>query len=216
MIDDSRKSQIIEEETFRREVQDQLKRDEDLRKRSRFGKAISFFNSTLGVWILSAMILGLVPFLYSLNQSQKALRERTYQLDVEAAIRLNQFRNRVNHVVMFAEVSDALADLSKPRTADATIVFPGYKDRGLTALLVDLLSTVPAEDKSEIQTAINAAQRLEYFSVQYQVVRHRLPPDQLIDKGVEFKDLEEIYRLSNGDLRLRRWGKLSLPEVKLE
>ena len=90
MLSNEEKGKIREEEIYREEVRKSF----DLPK-SRMHRITSFFNSSLGNWILTSILVGIISFSYNYFQDrserQREKEQRIAKIDTEIQSRLYQY-----------------------------------------------------------------------------------------------------------------------------
>lgn len=88
------RKRIYQEEVYRYEVRAQLDKV-DKKKNKEAGKIWAFVNSTLFLWFLSSIVLGIISFSYAKWDRQREIereqRERAEKLDTEISSRLTHF-----------------------------------------------------------------------------------------------------------------------------
>jgi hypothetical protein len=80
MLSNKEKERIKEEEIFRAKVQKGLAVPQN--------KLIKFLNSSLGIWLLSTLVLGFYGWAYSSYQTSQQNEEIVRKLDIEIEARL--------------------------------------------------------------------------------------------------------------------------------
>ena len=116
-------------------------------------------NSGIVLWFLSTVLISVGSVLYANWTESRLLELQTDEsirkLDLEVANRLSFFAEQISVAV---EVEEALLILEDPRKSDFPAgVFPEYYDRSLYALLWELHSLVPQEEKGELKKVLESA-----------------------------------------------------------
>jgi len=154
-------ARLRDEEIFRLEVRSQLEAA-SRRPRSRL---LTFLNSSLGIWLLSTIVVGSVSWNYSWWTERRARegqrRELIRKLDLEISNRIETLRQLLNSLTSVEDFQMALQLSEKPGMGMIALsVLPEFETRGLRSLLWELQSVVPAEARPEIARAMQGAQEL--------------------------------------------------------
>lgn len=98
MLTDEEKARIRAEEIFRLEIQDSVKKIP-----TRSERIIGFFNSSLGNWILTSLLVGLISFTYNfIHDYYTQERERKHiieSIDAEMGSRIFQYASIVDNAI---------------------------------------------------------------------------------------------------------------------
>lgn len=168
-INETEKARILAEEKYREEIRADLAK---LRTPStRRQRLWNFLNTSLGIWLLSSIVLGGFGFLYTTSQSlmteRRSKATSVRKLDTEIASRFLQWY-RIGEVEEikrdFAEPS-AFARfygwLIKPPNQAANFlyviypVFPEYEQRPLISLVTELRTLVDGSQELELDKVVD-------------------------------------------------------------
>ena len=154
-------ARLRDEEIFRLEVRSQL---EAASRRPR-SPLLTFLNSSLGIWLLSTIVVGSVSWNYSWWTERRARegqrRELIRKLDLEISNRIETLRQLLNSLTSVEDFQMALQLSEKPGMGMIALsVLPEFETRGLRSLLWELQSVVPPEARPEIARAMQGAQEL--------------------------------------------------------
>jgi len=208
MLSDDDKARIRLEEIFREEVRRQLQDD---KVRTRSHRILAFFNSGLGIWLLSSIVLGFITWSYSTwSDSRSKVRENEAtieKLDVEIAARVERFRELLANATSAQTYYMALWSLDNPATIDKFTagIFPEFASRSLRSLLWDLRSRVPRSEKVEISFALRTAETLSSRGAA--AVKYFDQPNAA-DLPLNRKELEDSKRLIGKAFQQKRWNDL--------
>ncbi len=158
------------EEVFREEVRKSLQQPRT------FGQQVlEFFNSSLGLFILSSVVLGgfstLATTWFNNHQEQARSLETERRLDIEIGFRLHQLPLLANQPVTFTQLHTAKGAVfgkaeyhpQAGKLGEFEPVFPEYLGRSLFSLVWELQRTVPSKDKSQLQAPLAQAKLLPRF-----------------------------------------------------
>jgi hypothetical protein len=149
MLTDEEKGKIKAEEIFRDEIRKEL--SEKVGKSFR-NKIWTFMNSSLGIWLLSTVVVGLIVYFYNNNKLENELSANNaatiQKLETETSNRLQQFKSallcqdpskiyyqkdELAYMIDGILVSDGSLSLQKP-----IYIFPEYKERTMNSLLYEI------------------------------------------------------------------------------
>ena len=209
MLNEEEKVRIRLEEVFREELREELKtaRAKTWRKR-----ALAFFNSALGIWLLSSVALGLVTWTYARwTETLAKARENgeaVEKLDIEIAARIQRLESFLVDGSSNATYFIALVSLDNPSTVDklSPVVFPEFARRGLRSLLWELHTRVPISERPGVAAALKVAEQLSLRGAA--VIRYIDSPRGGEDAPVDPKEIGETKRLVASSLSLPRWGRI--------
>jgi hypothetical protein len=209
MLSEEEKAHIRLEEVFREELREELKtaKAETWRKR-----ALAFFNSALGIWLLSSVALGLVTWTYTRWTETLAKarenREAVEKLDIEIAARIQRFESFVVDGSRNVTYFIALISLDNPSAIDkvSPVVFPEFHRRGLRSLLWELYTRVPVSERPGVAAALKVADRLSLRSAA--VIHYIDSPRGGEDAPVDPKEIEETKSLIASSLWQPRWHRI--------
>jgi hypothetical protein len=153
MLSDDEKARIREEEIFRAEVQKSL-----IAKPS--GRLLSFLNTSLGIWLLSTLVLGLFGWTFAQWQATRANEEQIRKLDAEIETRLEA----ANAYLSSATPENALLILLNPPGAERALL-PEFVNRNLKSLLYELHDRVPFWERPTLLKSLEKVEGFEYHLV---------------------------------------------------
>src|SRR4030095_6962544 len=154
MLTDEDKERIRDEEIFRAEVQKSLCSDGP-------NKVIAFLNTSLGIWFLSTLVIGLFGWSYAKFQASRDNEEQIIKLDREILARIESAQYRISNLGVPAPQNVFPAnELLAPPTPER-IVQTEYSGRNLRSLLYELRGRVPVEEEEPIVNAITNLQSVE-------------------------------------------------------
>ena len=149
MLSDERKKEIVQEEIFRTEIQ------EDLKKKEKKSKTWEFLNSSFGIWLLSSVALGLITWGYTqISQSIAADKKNATEIEkhnIEIAARVSNYKVAVSHLRQngdYYNSNDIILFF-------AQTTLPEFRDKNLRALLLEQFVMVSGDRKSEVRKAID-------------------------------------------------------------
>src|ERR1700686_2311878 len=184
---DEDKNKIREEEIFRAEVQKTL-------VSARPNKVIVFLNTSLGIWLLSTLVIGLFGWGYSRFQSSRQNEEQIIKLDREILARIESTQYRISNlgVPLPSNIYPA-NELLAPPTPER-IVQTEFANRNFRSLLYELQSRVPVSEQEPILIAITSLQSIE---------------TEFLNKPASPEQVKDIFdRLSH--LKTTRWHFLNI------
>jgi hypothetical protein len=158
MLSSDDKKRIRAEEIFREEVRREVSRKKE-------AGILSFLNSSLGIWLLSTIVVGVFSWSYTVWKESRShaqeSQEKIRRLDTEIAGRVRFLEGYLPSVKKREDFWLALWAVDQPGDSRLSVtVFPEYHSRGLTALMWELRSNLPASESASIDKAIAASQRL--------------------------------------------------------
>jgi hypothetical protein len=167
MLTDEEKQRIREEEIFRREARRQLEADQpSLPSRTRIWQIV---NSSIVLWFLSSIVLGLFGWGHAKYQEHLQQRELRRRLNTELAYRMTESlvtlsaaQARVSRgdpdrpdsiYLMLAETLDGYDRKTKSRIKGT---YADYQERGFQSLVVELQGLSAAGDRPELTSVSEA------------------------------------------------------------
>ncbi len=207
MLTDLEKEKIRLEETYRNEVKELLQKKEA--KKSFFDKLISFLNTSLGLWLLSAIFVSGGIKLYedykANSEDKKKTNEAIAKLDLEISYRYS--RLLVNLYELTDKDSDSAKLSNKYNSDDVKKValslknsnnsigdyfYPEYSNLSLLALLAEEKRHLSLlnKDEKDLNQVINDITGLEVF---YEVQK------------ASYSDIRKIAISIEDKLILDRW-----------
>jgi hypothetical protein len=159
MTDDD-KDRIRKEEVFRFEVRRSLEPPKTISQR-----VLAFFNTALGIWLLSSVVVTSISLVYTKHQDEKAeakrIQDRRNELRIEVEIRASQWAHRVAERLQvsdeitpaeFAQLYQTLLDPPASERAKQHGIYSAFTEfekRSLISLVqeVRVLAATQAESK---------------------------------------------------------------------
>jgi len=166
-LNDEERERIRAEEIFRDEVRKSLSV-----KRSFWGKVYVFFNSSLGVFVLSGVFLTGVSSLYVRTSEQRredsARRENARKLLVEIPFRVEELKKLESDVFSYSSLQTVRSAITGKTINDAAVgqlgdfepIFAEYSGRSLLALLWEYQGLLDEKSRADVNAAIAAAKNL--------------------------------------------------------
>ena len=162
------KLRVRDEEVYRSEVRRELEAQKS-KPTTRSGKVWAFVQTSLGIWLLSTVVVGLITWGYT--QLQGALQRSNAQLqvvqhaDAEAKSRVQQWLNMCNIRWVQSEFATSkfqewYFNVVRPPEKNPQytyVIYPVYsefEDRALISVLTQLRDNVPSAEKPSIDQAI--------------------------------------------------------------
>jgi hypothetical protein len=162
MLSEEDKQRIKEEEIFRSEVQKSLsgQRPETAHKR-----LWAFFNTSLGIWVLSTIAVGLFGWMYAQWQVGQQNAEQIRKIDVEIHARI--YAAQIYHSAGSSGPNGrylSKADILLSPPTGESVILPEFANRNLKSLLFELQDRVPPGGESlDVDSAVNKVQHLESY-----------------------------------------------------
>ena len=154
MLSDEDKQRIREEEIFRAEVQTSLSQATTPQPfPHRFW---AFLNTSLGIWVLSTIVLGGVGGLYTQWRLSREDIERINNLDIEIDGRFEETINAIT-AQEFKKKDDSpifVANTLLLPPMGEHMIQPEYANRNMMSLMYELLSRLPVEEQGDIENAL--------------------------------------------------------------
>jgi hypothetical protein len=206
MLTDEEKLRIRAEEIYRDELRRALNGHQS--PPGRLVRLTRFLNTSLGIWFLSTVIVGVATFFAAQwrvsREEQSVNAAQVARLDLEIATRLDRFANAVNGLVGFTAYADALAALNRPSDADPDgSAYPEYRGLALTSLIHELGARVPSEEKPPVMQILESARQLAALDAEnFERRRH---PNEGDDNAIDFERLRKVYNIVNRSFRQTRY-----------
>jgi hypothetical protein len=113
------KRRIVEDELARIRVRHNADGDTAMNPETSWRKAVwSFLNSSLGLWVLSSLVLGFITWSYTHWEEKRSRQESLFEvarkLDTEIADRIRAFDENLNEVSDVQSYIEAFETLGKP------------------------------------------------------------------------------------------------------
>ena len=170
MLSEADRERVRLEEVFREEVRKSLQQPKTTGQ-----KVFAFFNSSLGVFILSAILLGGLSAAatkwFESHQRHAQERETIRRLDIEIAYRLQQLPVLSSGVITYTQLHTAKgAVLGKAeyhpqvgKLGEFEPIFPEFLGRTLFFLIWELQRTLPPEQRPQLDGPLPQARSLPSF-----------------------------------------------------
>lgn len=170
MLSDSDRDRIRLEEIFREEVRKGLQRPKTPRE-----KVYDFFNSSLGVFVLSAIFVsGLSAAAtewFESHQKQAQARETIRRLDIEIGHRVQQLPTLLSEIITYTQLHTAKGAVfgktehhpQVGQLGDFQPIFPEFEGRTFFFLVWELQRTLPSEQRSQLDSVLQQAKLLPSF-----------------------------------------------------
>jgi len=156
-LSEQNKQAILLEERYRADVRRTLQEPPDRRFRARFW---SFLNSQFGMWLLSAVILGVITHFYARAESKATATEATNQrisdIDIEVHDRLdtvNRLRWGDRELDPNGFPKDLVARVMLPPGEKHAIIYD-LRNRTLRSLIFELHALVPSNERPKVAEAL--------------------------------------------------------------
>lgn len=170
MLSDSDRERLRHEEIFREEIRASLQKPQTMGQ-----KVYRFFNSSLGVFILSAVFLGTLSTIATKwlesHQREAQTRETIRRLDIEIGHRLQQLPVLLAETITYTQLHTAKgAVFGKPavhpqvgRLGEFQPIFPEFEGRTLFFLIWELQRSLPKGQEAQLDPALQRAKTLPSF-----------------------------------------------------
>lgn len=205
MLTESEKSRIRTEEIFRNEVREDIARD----RPDRTPRWYSWLSSSLGIWFLSTIVVGLATYSFTWNESRlKAAAEkekRIQEIDIEISTRVRMLVTALDAQVDSDEGSFQLllGGFSElPMSTSSTPNSPGRPS--ITLLLWELEGLVPEKEKEEVGKALLLAEELARLLTTNMM--EVMGGGFLDEANIDWSNIDLIL---SGLLKVDRWQRLS-------
>jgi hypothetical protein len=148
---------IKAEESLRSQIRNELTPQEKQKN-----SVLAFLNSAVGIWLLSSVTIGLITWAYSQwSESEKAEKEKSTtisKIDIEMTNRIFDFENNLNNASNYIAYQSAiygfLRSANAPKQAPVQTVLNEYEDVSTRALLIQLKSFVPLNEKADLTRSL--------------------------------------------------------------
>lgn len=165
MITDHIKERIIEEESFRREIRELM----DKTKKKESSKTLEFFNSPVGLWLLSTVLIGIVTWAYTTYKETSSAHQqkdiRIQKMDIEIASRLQEYSTSLDHPTTYGQYYGSYEQfISHPLAS--RVIYADLSDNNLKSLLMEMLATA-REDRKDIIKALMGLTVLQNMLLPY-------------------------------------------------
>lgn len=159
------KDRILTEERFRAEARQAIG-VESAAPKTLFGRSIAFFNTALGIWVLSSVLLTIVTGLYGVVRDHfddtRRVRVETRQIDLEITHRLEVLSSALQSILdtRGQDKAAVLLVASFDSSSGNDFVFPEYASSTMGSLLLRLSNDLDSNDAKPIMAASEAWQRI--------------------------------------------------------
>jgi hypothetical protein len=180
LLSDADRERVRLEEVFREEVRKSLEKPKTAKK-----KVYDFFNSSLGIFILSSILLaslsaGVTKWL-EINQREAQAAETIRRLDIEIAHRLQQLPVLSSGVITYTQMHTAKGAVfgkaeNHPQVGklgEFEPIFPEFLGRTLFFLIWELQRTLRPEQRPQFDRALTQARLLPAFFDRMALVKPR-------------------------------------------
>jgi hypothetical protein len=210
MLSEADRERVRLEEVFRDEVRKSLHQPKTVGQR-----VFDFFNSSLGIFILSAILLGglsaAVTRWSESHQKQAQDRETIRRLDIEIAYRVQHLPILSSGVITFTQLHTAKgALLGKPeqhprvgKLGEFEPIFPEFYGRTLFFLIWELQRTLPPEQRAQFEVPLAQTRLLPSFLDKMHLVK---PVDGEDSQWAMPEKEREPFRVTVSAIRLGRWS----------
>jgi hypothetical protein len=204
MLSTEDKARIQAEELFRDEVRRNFERN---RPRSRSRRTWDFFNSSLGIWFLTSVLVGSGTYAFTKWRDSRATEAARVtsikKLDTEVATRLDRFAVVLPRLTSSRSYGEALAGLEKPAdNAYAGNGYPEYERRGLLSLLRELREIAPSAERRDLDRALRGALHLARIAAEN--TEARLARDSA-NASIDAHQRQTVVLLVNDTMSIARW-----------
>ena len=169
MLDNTEREKIGLEELYRFEIRNKL--EEDAKKESP-SRLWGFFNSSFGLWLLSAIFISGVGTVYTQIQDSRADRlkkeevtraeesktkELVERLDLEIGYRLSQVQIRLYSLRTVEDqksIRDVIDRLPRQSQAEVSSLYPEFSNFSLVALIAELRRHLPETERKELDDVL--------------------------------------------------------------
>jgi hypothetical protein len=209
LLSEADMERIRREEIFRAEVRTSLQPP-----RTAAQKVFDFLNSSLGVFVLSAILLGGLSTGFTKwlegHQKRSQDQETIRRLDIEIAYRIQQLTVLPTGVISYTQLNTAKGALLGKSEVDPRVgtlgefypIFPDYVGRTLFFLIWELRSTVPADQRSQLDAPLLQSKSLLAFCDRMVMVKAVGGEDSQWTMSADDRRKFELAMVS---LQLSRW-----------
>lgn len=161
MLTEEDKQRIREEEIFRAEVQKSLVQLTS--PKPSYQHLWAFFNTSLGIWVLSTVFLGIIGWTYAQWQASRQNTEQINKLDIEIDARLHAAEDTLNSQ-LFRKKEDSpiyVANVLLLPPMGERMILPEYANRNMRSLMYELLARLPLEEQGAVMMTLPDLQAIE-------------------------------------------------------
>ncbi|UFS62354.1 hypothetical protein LOH54_11960 [Sulfurimonas sp. HSL-3221] len=199
------KERIKREEIFREEVRKEIEKSR--KPTTWYARILKFFNTPLGIWLLSTVVVGVLGWLISRWQSrlteERKNKAKMEEIDLQIALRLKHLHISLKKPSPWSEYKHYSIQVKAFLTGiPYTALSPDLKDRTTISLLFELGKTIRSiDEKNKIQNSIDASMAL------YNIMTEGWGDNT--EKSMEEnrkKELVGAYKKHIASLQLDRWS----------
>ncbi len=158
MLSKEDKDRIRAEEIFRSEVQREIREGQN--KKGLLANLFRFFNSSFGIWFLSAVVLSSSLYIYKDIQSGRAesaqAQLRINKIDMELKERIKGFEA----ILKTARTNNNMATAIR-RLSESESVYSEFLQYSFTGLIKELIALVPIDEQEELEKVLAIAEKLK-------------------------------------------------------
>ncbi len=158
MLSKEDEDRIRAEEIFRSEVQREIQAGQN--KKGLLANLFKFFNSSFGIWFLSAVVLSSALYIYKDIQVNRAVNAQTQlrinKIDMELKERIQGFETILKTARTNNNLSTAIRRLSESES-----VYSKFLKYSFTGLLQELIVLVPTDEQKELKKVLAIAVKLK-------------------------------------------------------
>lgn len=197
---------IKAEEILRNQI-----RNEFFPKEREKSRILSFFNSSLGIWLLSSVTVGLVTWAYTQwSDSQKAEKANAAtiaEMDVEMANRIVDFENNLknadNYMIYQSAVYGFLRSAEQPTQNPTQKILNDFENLSTRALLIQLSQLENREERRLIKKAIDGLNRISGLIRPREMTRGEAYSNPLNNEMLT--EEKEIEKVLENEVKQERW-----------
>jgi hypothetical protein len=180
-----------DEERIKNEEAIRAKVQSEFAQRQKSSRLWAFLNSALGIWVLSAIVVGTLSWAYAQWQGLRQRAEMVHKLDIEMDARLSNVEySIISHTPPIDKMPYYPVQLLLLPPGPQNAIQPEFANRNLKSLLYELKAELPIEERYELSDILLVIRDLEASSMDKQM------------NVLELLSFEEKVH----DLRDRRWG----------
>ncbi|VAV84062.1 hypothetical protein MNBD_DELTA01-705 [hydrothermal vent metagenome] len=195
MLSKEDKDRIRAEEIFRSEVQREIQEGQN--KKGLLTNLFKFFNSSFGIWFLSAVVLSSALYIYQDIQTTRAVNTQTQlrinKIDTELKERIHGFETTLKT----ARTSNNLATAIR-RLSESESIHSEFLKYSFTGLLQELIFLVPTDEQKELKKVLAIAIKLKKDRQALNRYENARNTDIKASK-------DKLSRYLNKDFKIRGW-----------
>lgn len=201
MLTEEKKQEILQEEKFRLQVQQELKTG----KKNENDKVWEFLNSNFGIWLLSSVIVGIVTWGYTqaTNKMEQLKKYETVirKYDVEISSRIKDYKSAVLHLKQNGDYYNSNNIL----LISGHYTFPEFQNLPLRTILLEQLVLVHNDRELEVKKAIEALDKIASLAKNSPIGVDREVWQGPIDKSL-VKNSKEIISILDENFSNKYWN----------